>query len=94
MLTTGRVADFFRPVKGACFCEMLTSHTKHEWSNDGVNWVVPHYHPTASNNKFNGGSAPNWPVKKSPKATENLLENTDGVPRAIIVLSGWQPATL
>ena len=28
----GDVFDFFRPVEGATYCEMLTSHDKHEWS--------------------------------------------------------------
>ena len=35
-----KVRDFFRPVEGASYCEMLQSHTLHEWSRDGLTWVV------------------------------------------------------
>jgi len=44
---TGAFSDYFRPVDGATYCDMLTSCDKHEWSSDPTNaksWVVPPYH--------------------------------------------------
>eukprot|EP00729_Bicosta_minor_P019316 gene19316-biopygen16281 len=53
----GAVRDFFRPVEGATFCEMLQSHDKHEWSADGVVWVDI----INGSSGHNGGSADWWP---------------------------------
>eukprot|EP00729_Bicosta_minor_P032611 gene32611-biopygen9561 len=54
----GAVRDFFRPVEGSSFCEMLTSYNKHQWSADGETWVDVDFY---SNSGFNGGSADWWP---------------------------------
>ena len=51
--------DFFRPVEGATFCEMLQSHDKHEWSADGVVWVDITFWDNSYS--INGGSANWWP---------------------------------
>jgi hypothetical protein len=56
-VTMGDVIDFFRPVPGASFCEMLTSSNRHEWSNDLTTWHTPDYYPA-----HYGGSATNWPA--------------------------------
>ena len=55
----GEVVDFFRPVKGATFCEMLQSNAKHQWSYNGVEWITPAYHDTWTFDQ--GSSAVNWP---------------------------------
>jgi hypothetical protein len=57
-LTThvGSVVDYFRPASGKSFCDMLTSHDSHEWSNDGETWYTPGYHSSQL-----GGSSGNWP---------------------------------
>jgi len=55
----GAVRDFFRPVEGSSFCEMLTSYNKHQWSADGETWVdVAFYGHSVLHN---GGSAYGWP---------------------------------
>merc|ERR1719356_2185786 len=56
-VTMGDVIDFFRPVTGATFCDMLTSSNRHEWSNDLTTWHIPDYFPAHV-----GGSATNWPL--------------------------------
>ena len=40
----GSVVDYFKPVEGKSYCEMLQSHKLHQWSSDGKSWVVPLYH--------------------------------------------------
>jgi len=56
-LTMGDVIDFFRPVTGSSFCDMLTSSNRHEWSNDLTTWHIPDYFSSHV-----GGSATNWPL--------------------------------
>ena len=53
-----KVRDFFRPVEGSNFCEMLTSVDKHQWSADGKTWVTVGFN---SYTGLNGGSADGWP---------------------------------
>jgi len=55
-LEIGVVTDYFRPVTGASYCDMLTSANHHEWSNDFTTWRTPEYY-------FGhvGGSAADWP---------------------------------
>jgi len=55
-LVMGTVVDYFRPVVGKTFCDMLNSNNLHEWSNDGLNWVNPVLY-----NHHLGGSAHNYP---------------------------------
>lgn len=55
--------DFFRPVEGSNFCEMLTSYNKHQWSADGVTWVDVGFF-SAAPTPYNGGSAEWWPRDK------------------------------
>lgn len=50
-----KVRDFFKPVNGANFCEMLQSNTKHQWSREGLNWITPAFYTFDL-----GGSADNW----------------------------------
>lgn len=56
----GAVRDFFRPAKDVSFCEMMQTHSKHQWSYNGVDWVTPTFHAHSNN----GGSAGNWPLNK------------------------------
>ena len=35
----GHIIDYFRPISGYDYCDMLKSNDKHEWSADGINWV-------------------------------------------------------
>lgn len=55
----GDVTDYFRPLPGSSFCDMLTSTNKHLWSPDPtcVGFSVPHY----SSDRL-GGSAEGWPA--------------------------------
>ena len=52
----GAVIDYFRPIQGKSYCEMLESNRLHQWSSNGSNWVTPRYY----NNHY-GGSAVNYP---------------------------------
>ena len=52
----GSVVDYFKPVEGKTYCEMLQSHKLHQWSSDGKSWVIPLYHPSGL-----GGSATLYP---------------------------------
>jgi len=53
----GDVVDYFRPVAGSNFCDMLTSSNRHEWSNDLTTWYTPGYYSAHF-----GGSSLNWPL--------------------------------
>ena len=55
-LVMGSVVDYFKPVAGKSYCEMLQSYKLHQWSPDGLNWETPSYH----SNHF-GGSKKNFP---------------------------------
>mmetsp|Transcript_51525 Transcript_51525/g.120114 ORF Transcript_51525/g.120114 Transcript_51525/m.120114 type:complete len:994 (+) Transcript_51525:106-3087(+) len=55
-LQMGQVTDYFKPIVGASFCQMLTSSIKHLWSADGEIWVKPDYYPAHL-----GGSRAGWP---------------------------------
>ena len=48
----GEVRDLFRPRRGSDWCDMLLSHTEHEFYN-GTDWVVPGSPPS---NVFGGSS--------------------------------------
>ena len=52
----GAVIDYFRPIQGKTYCEMLRSHKFHQWSSDGSNWVTPKYY----HHRY-GGSAKYYP---------------------------------
>jgi hypothetical protein len=66
-VTMGEVVDFFKPIAGATFCEMLVSggpNSKHQfWNPNPMNgvpgWVVPV--PFVSDTTF-GGSTLGWPI--------------------------------
>ena len=53
----GNVVDYYRPIAGKSFCEMLLSNKLHQWSSDGLNWVTPAYISL----DHLGGSAIDWP---------------------------------
>ena len=58
VIAIGKVADYFRPVPGRSYCEMLASSKLHEWSPDnGATWVkpAPYY-----NDMYLGGSKDGW----------------------------------
>lgn len=40
----GNVTDYFKPIVGKTYCEMLGSDTLHQYSPDGVDWMIPVYH--------------------------------------------------
>ena len=54
----GNVIDYFKPVPGITYCEMLQSRTLHQWSSDGKNWKIP----IPNGGSTGGGSAPNYPT--------------------------------
>ena len=77
-LQIGTVVDYFRPVQGASWCQMLTSSDKHEWSPDGQgNWRKPAY------SDYLGGSLINWP-----------RDNVVGDQRAYLTIWGLQISTV
>ena len=55
-LVMGSVIDYFKPVTGKTYCEMLSSYKLHQWSSNGSNWVSPRYYT-----RHLGGSALNYP---------------------------------
>ena len=55
-LTMGNNVDYFRPVEGKTFCEMVNSPNSHQWSADAVTWRTPVYTTGLA-----GGSAGDWP---------------------------------
>ena len=57
----GIVIDYFKPVEGSTFCEMLLSKSKHQWSPDGKKFQIPIYGDTHLLINELGGSAKNWP---------------------------------
>jgi hypothetical protein len=63
-LVMGTVVDYFKPVEGSSWCEMLKSNNKHEWSATGVDgsWVTPDY--IVGNDGHLGGSSVDWPLQK------------------------------
>jgi len=56
-LVMGTVVDYFRPVVGKTYCDMLNSRKAHQWSSDGQNWVTPLFYSLP----LLGGSADFWP---------------------------------
>ena len=45
LVEMGSVVDYYRPGSGMSWCEMFTSLTaQHEFSRDGVKWVIPVIH--------------------------------------------------
>ena len=55
-IVMGSVVDYFKPVEGKTYCEMLQSNNFHEWSSNGKDWVIPLFH-----SDFLGGSAGKYP---------------------------------
>ena len=53
----GSVVDYFKPVEGKTYCEMLQSHNLHQWSANGKDWTIPLYYSTHL-----GGSARHYPT--------------------------------
>jgi len=43
-IVMGSIVDYFKPVEGKSYCEMLQSHKLHQWSSDGKNWMIPLYY--------------------------------------------------
>ena len=56
-IVMGSVVDYFKPVEGKTYCEMLQSHKLHQWSSDGKSWMIPLYY-----DHLLGGSAYKYPV--------------------------------
>ena len=56
-IVMGSVVDYFKPVEGKTYCEMLQSNKLHQWSSNGKQWVIPLYYPVHF-----GGSAINYPA--------------------------------
>ena len=57
----GDVVDYYKPIDGKNFCEMLQSNKLHQWSSDGLNWVTPTYY-TEFHDYHLGGSGVNYPT--------------------------------
>lgn len=56
-LVMGSNVDYFKPIEGKSWCEMLNARNLHLWSSDGENWVQPTYFSTHW-----GGSAALYPA--------------------------------
>ena len=41
----GSVVDYFRPIEGKTYCEMLQNNNLHQWSRDTSNWITPSFSP-------------------------------------------------
>ena len=66
VLKMNKITDYFRPIEGATYCEMLQSTTKHQWSADGFAWQTPAHHQTVTQPETNfGGSDVDWPQNNS-----------------------------
>lgn len=75
MMDMGAVRDYFKPIKGASWCDMFTNvgGTAREqtlWSRDGINWVQP-----AAYHTHYGGSAEGWPAL-FPSSVSGDMRNT------------------
>lgn len=78
----GEVVDYFKPMPGKTWCEMLTSHTNHMWSptaEDGT-WITPQQSQFYDHH---GGSFGNWPQ-----------ENVEGDNRRFLSMWGTSSASL
>ena len=53
----GSVVDYFKPITGKTFCEMLQGYKLHQWSSNGLIWQIPNYYTGHL-----GGSAYNYPT--------------------------------
>ena len=53
--------DYYKPVCGHTYLEMLRSHKLHQWSPDGINWTTPSFFQFYGGIPFYGGSARNFP---------------------------------
>jgi hypothetical protein len=75
MTTTddANVVDYFKPIKGTTWCDMLTSNTKHQWSRDASEWVTPPPYDGANANFMLGGSKWEWPLKNVDGNTRTYL---------------------
>ena len=69
-VAVGAVRDFFKPIEGSTYCEMLQAHNKHRWSHDGMTWTTPAYY--ISEEKKNGGSEKDWPRAKGRVGDERV----------------------
>lgn len=65
VLDMGAVRDFFKPTEGNTYCEMLQSNSKHQWSNNGVDWKEVDFYSGNSND--NGGSAKSFPTNNDKR---------------------------
>lgn len=62
-ITIGAITDYFRPEDGSTMCDMLTSSTKHEWSEDGTTWFTPSRAVNAAGQPYAlGGSGKDYPA--------------------------------
>merc|ERR1719272_1452772 len=81
MLDMGIYRDYYKPIDGATWCEMLandedTPRNKHQWSPDGINWVTPEHQGDC---KFNAHSSSKyWPQT-----------HVDGDDREFLSSWGW-----
>ena len=57
----GEFTDFYRPVTGKTYCEMLQSNNLHQWSTDGSNWETPRYWSEHGKVDHLGGSTKSYP---------------------------------
>ena len=60
-LVMGEYTDYYRPIPGKTYCEMLQANNLHQWSADGSNWESPSYWSESSTKKHLGGSKANYP---------------------------------
>lgn len=74
----GAVRDFFKPIDGASYCEMLQAYNKHQWSATGEDdgWKIPSY-----GGAHNGGSSSNWPTNNGRKEGDERLKLSQWGPR-------------
>ena len=54
----GLVIDYYRPIPGKTYCQMLQSGRFHQWSADGLIWETPKY---TGVQEMHGGSKAKFP---------------------------------
>lgn len=57
----GSAIDYFRPIQGKTYCEMLQNYNLHQWSRDTSNWITPTFYSGHGKLNRRGGSSHRFP---------------------------------
>lgn len=74
----GEWIDYFAPIDGATYCEMLQSYQDHKWSADGKTWKIPVYYGDGQQPQYIG-QQPQYGDQRPQCGDQQLqYENTGG----------------